>query len=104
MNSVNVCASSAIAFCPLVCCKFHISCRDSRSVFVAGMPVSYLELSPLNRFRPPLYKRPVFYVPLAIFLFLLLVAGIYVLSVVTVSISQAATFDLSSSNRWNRPA
>ena len=43
------------------------------------MPASYLELSPLNRFRPPLYKRPVFYVPVAIFVFLLLVAGIYVL-------------------------
>ena len=59
------------------------------------MPVSYLELSPLNRFRPPLYKRPVFYVPLAIFLFLLLVAGIYVLSVVHSLDSQAATFDLN---------
>ena len=59
------------------------------------MPVSYLELSPLNRFRPPLYKRPVFYVPIAIFLFLLLVAGIYVLSVVHSLDSQAATFDLN---------
>ena len=59
------------------------------------MPVSYLELSPLNRFRPPLYKRPVFYVPLAIFLFLLLVAGVYVLSVAHSLDSQAATFDLN---------
>ena len=57
--------------------------------------LSYLELSPLNRYRPPLYKRPVFYVPVAIFLFLLLVAGIYVLSVVHSLDSQAATFDLN---------
>ena len=57
--------------------------------------LSYLELSPLNRYRPPLYKRPVFYVPVAIFVFLLLVAGIYVLSVVHSLDSQAATFDLN---------
>ena len=59
------------------------------------MPVSFLELAPLNRFRPPWYKRPIFYIPLAIFLFLLLVAGVYVLSLRTISIAEAATFDLT---------
>jgi 1A family penicillin-binding protein len=59
------------------------------------MPVSFLELSPLNRFRPPWYKRPYFYIPLAIALLLIVAGVIFLFSIANDLDSQAATFDLS---------
>src|SRR4051794_10336590 len=59
------------------------------------MPVSYLAQSPLNRFRPPWYTRPYFYVPLALAIILLIAGVIFALSVAHDLDSQAATYDLS---------
>lgn len=59
------------------------------------MPVSYLERSSLNRFRPPWWKTPKFYVPALIVLVALLAAGIYGLFVAADLKQQAALFDLN---------
>ena len=59
------------------------------------MPVSYLAHSPLNRFRPPWYTRPYFYVPLGIAIVLLIVCVIFAFSVANDLEGQAATYDLS---------
>ena len=59
------------------------------------MPVSYLAQSPLNRFRPPWYARPAFYIPLGIAVVLLIACVIFAFSVANDLDRQAATYDLS---------
>jgi 1A family penicillin-binding protein len=59
------------------------------------MPVSFLELSPLNRFRPPWYRRPIFYIPLVAALIIIFFGIILLFFVVRDLDSQAATYDLN---------
>src|SRR6266513_4853055 len=60
------------------------------------MPVSYLPQTPVEYFeRPRWYKRPKFYVPIAIALMGLLGFGIYFWYLTSVLSAEAGTFDLS---------
>src|SRR5256885_1985279 len=60
------------------------------------MPVSYLPQTPVEYFeRPRWYKRPKFYVPIAIALVGLLGFGIYFWYLTNVLSAEAGTFDLS---------
>jgi 1A family penicillin-binding protein len=59
------------------------------------MPVSYLAQSSLNRFRPPWYTRPYFYLPLALATVLLIAGVIFAFSVAHDLERQAAAYDLS---------
>ena len=59
------------------------------------MPVSYLAHSPLNRFRPPWYQRPHFYVPLGIAAVLLVAGIIFAFAVAHDLDVQAGTYDLN---------
>ncbi len=49
----------------------------------------------MNRFRPPWYKRPIFYVPAIVVVLLGLVAGIWLFSVASQLEKQAETYDLT---------
>src|SRR3954447_25590635 len=60
------------------------------------MPVSFLELSPLYRFRPPWYRRPIFYIPLAAALIVGFFGTILLFFVAHDLDSQAATYDLNN--------
>jgi penicillin-binding protein 1A len=60
------------------------------------MPVSYLPQTPVEFFeRPRWYKRPKFYVPIAVVLTGLICGGLYFWYLVTVLTAEAGTFDLS---------
>jgi penicillin-binding protein 1A len=59
------------------------------------MPVSYLAQSPLNRYRPPWYTRPYFYIPAAIALLLVIIGVAYFFLAAADLEQRAATFDLS---------
>ncbi len=59
------------------------------------MPVSFLEQSSLNRFRPPWYARPYFYIPAGIVIVLLITGIVIGFSVANDLDGQAATYDLS---------
>ena len=59
------------------------------------MPVSFLAQSSLNRFRPPWYTRPHFYIPAGIALVLFIAGALYVFSIANDLDAQAATFDLN---------
>ena len=59
------------------------------------MPVSYLAQSPLNRFRPPWYARPLFYIPLGIAVVMLIAGVIFAISIANDLEAKAATYDLN---------
>ncbi len=59
------------------------------------MPLSYLATSPLNRFRPPWYRRPAFYIPAGLALLVFIVCGIYFFVLATHLEEQASSYDLS---------
>ncbi len=59
------------------------------------MPVSYLAQSPLNRFRPPWYARPRFYIPIGICVVLFIVGVIFAFAVANDLDTQAGTYDLN---------
>jgi 1A family penicillin-binding protein len=59
------------------------------------MPVSYLAQSPLNRFRPPWYTRPRFYIPLGLAAVVIILGIIFAFSVANDLDRQAAIYDLS---------
>ncbi len=59
------------------------------------MPVSFLQFAPIERYRPPWYARPLFYVPGGILLLLLLAVIIYSSYLYSTLQTQAATFDLA---------